>query len=242
MSAFGAIGKFLSQCFFNVKWRCNVCGKEIFEDKNFCSSCESKLPFIKENYCNKCGRKLIVSSPYCSTCKDRLTSLDTCRSVFSYENEIATLIKKAKFGGKKYILEIFAEYLAKAIIDYHFEVDALVFVPMTKRAKRKRGYNQSEIMARLVGEKLKLPVLDCVEKVKETKRQASLDREQRLKNLENAFKIKIKADVEGKDLLIIDDVTTTGSTAEALAKKLKSAAAMTVNLLTVASVAPQSGY
>ena len=236
------VSQFISKYFFGVKWRCNICGKELFDEASFCPSCEKKLPFIGEDSCGHCGSKLKVKQEFCSTCKDRLVSIDKSRSVFTYENEVAVLIKKAKFNGRKYILEIFADYLAQTLVKNFDGIDALVYVPMTKNAKRRRGYNQSEIMARLVGEKLNLSVLDCVEKVQDTKRQSTLDREQRLKNLQNVFKVTSKKEIIGKNLLIIDDVSTTGSTAETLAKKLKSAGVKTVNLLTVASVAPKMGY
>ena len=242
MSFIKKIKNFIAELFFNARWRCNVCGKEIFDGKYFCQECESKLPFNDGIICAHCGRKTIAPESYCSTCKEKLVALDKCRSAFVYDGEIAKLIKKAKFGGKRYILEIFSSYLSNCYFKHYFNSDVIVYVPMTKKALRKRGYNQSQILAQLVSDKVGVPTVDCIEKIKDTKRQATLDRAQRLKNLEGAFKITSRSMIKDKSVLIIDDVTTTGSTAEVIAERLKRAGASIVNLLTVASVPPKAGY
>lgn len=226
---------------FNRKWRCLCCGKEIFEG-NFCSECEQKLPYNDGAICGHCGRKVIAFEPYCTTCKGLLVALDLCRSCFSYEEPINKLIKRAKYGNQKYILEYFSERLALLYLKNYFNADGLVFIPMTNKAKTKRGYNQSEILARQVSEKIGVPVIDCVAKTKETKRQATLSRQERRKNLLDAFKVTDKKSVKNKVLVLIDDVTTTGSTAEVLAELLKRAGAQKVYLITVASTPPIDKY
>ena len=83
---------------------------------------------------------------------------------------------------------------------------------------------------------------DGIIKVKETKRQATLSRDDRLKNLKGAFRVKNKKEIKDKTVLIVDDVTTTGATGEAVAEKLKKAGAKAVYLLTVASLPPKDKY
>lgn len=230
------LSKLITAFAFNPKWRCNVCGKEIFDGEYFCKECLDSLPFNDQSICEHCGRKTKIAEDYCLTCKGVLTEVDKARSCFDYDGSIKKLILGAKYNGKKYLLEIFSEYLSALYFKNLFAVDYLTFIPMTSKAERKRGYNQSKVMCELVSGKVNVPVFYGAVKKKETPRQAKLDRSQRLKNLTDVFKIEDKKLIEGKKVLIVDDVTTTGSTAEALAKKLKSAGAQTVYLLTVASV------
>ena len=236
------IKRILGKWFFYPKWRCVVCGKEIFDGAYVCQDCYNQLPFITGAKCGHCGRKVIAFENYCSTCKNVLVSLDLCRSVFSYEKPISGLIKKAKYDNGKYLIEYFAELLAPIYLQNYISADLLTFVPMTDKAKKKRGYNQSELLAEAVAKRINLPVVNCLKKVKETNRQATLGRKDRLKNLEEAFRVFDKKAVKDKSVVIVDDVTTTGATAEVIAKRLKKAGAKQVFLITVASTPPIDKY
>lgn len=234
--------KFTRKYLFNPKWRCNLCGKEIFDDGYFCKDCENDLPFIKGNVCDHCGRTLINAQNYCSTCKENLTAIDKARSVFDYKDGIIGLIHKLKFGNGGYLARIFAEQLYGVYIKNRFDGDLLTFVPMTQKAVRKRGYNQAQLIADELGKLLELPVVECVSKVKDSKKQEGLKRSERLKNLTEAFKVTNRKAVKGKNVVIVDDVSTTGSTGQAIAERLKKAGAIKVYLLSVASVPPFDGY
>ncbi len=236
------IAKFFKEYFYNPNWRCLSCGKEIFENEKFCSTCKSSLPYNDGAICEHCGRAVTAFEPYCSTCKNVLVDLDKCRSPFIYAPPISTLIKKAKYDRGIYIIDYFADQLSLAYLQNYFNADYLTFVPMTQKAEKKRGYNQSKILAEKLSLLINVPVLDCVEKTKETERQATLGRAERLKNLDGVFKVFDKKSIKDKSILIIDDVSTTGATAEVLAKRLKSAGAKIVNLLTVASTPPIDRY
>lgn len=228
--------KFFEKFLFSPKWRCNVCGREIFDGEYFCEDCLKSLSYNDGVICEHCGRKTALPEEYCLTCKGILTSIDKGRSCFNYEGAVRKLITGAKYYGKKYLLDVFSEYLYSAYCKNLFVVDYLTYIPMTNKAQRKRGYNQSKVLCELLSKKVSVPVFEGVIKKKETKRQAKLDRSQRLKNLDGAFRIEDKKLIKGKNVLIVDDVTTTGATGEAMAKKLKSAGAKAVYLLTVASV------
>ncbi len=233
----------IEKAFFNSKWKCLLCGDEIFdESKRFCENCESTLPFNEGAICEHCGRKVIASEPYCSTCKGVLVSLDACRSCFNYQKPIDKLIKDVKYHNKRYLIDYLSERLSLLYLKNYFNADGFVFVPMTKKAFNKRGFNQSELLARKVSERTNVPVLDCLEKVKDTKRQATLTRAERLKNLDSAFRVKDRKVVKDKTLVIVDDVSTTGATAQAIASKLKRAGATKVYLITVASTPPIEKY
>ena len=107
---------------------------------------------------------------------------------------------------------------------------------------RRRGYNQSYILAKGLSERLNVELFESVEKIKQTKRQATLTKKERQKNLVGAFKITDKKSVKDKTIVIVDDVTTTGATSEVLAERLKSAGARNVYLITVASLPPKDKY
>ena len=236
------ISDFCDKYIFNVKWRCAVCEKEIFDGGYFCEECKAALPFNEGAICNHCGRRLNEPAEYCSTCKEFILSPDVLRSVFVYEKPVSSLIMKLKYGGKKYIADVFAEYLANVYFKFGFDADFAVFVPMTARAERKRGFNQSKLLADKFSALTGVPLCDCVSKIKETDRQATLGREKRMTNLSGVYKITDAGSVKGKSIVIIDDVSTTGATAESLSHKLKKAGATKVCVLTVASVPPAHGY
>lgn len=236
------IKAFFKKYLFNPTWRCLSCGKEIFEDEYFCKDCYNALPFNSGAICDHCGRQTVASENYCSTCKNVLVSLDKCRSVFNYEGKIAFLIKQAKYENKKYLLDYFANELTALYKNCPFTADIVVCVPMTEKSLKKRGYNQSKILAQTFAKNCNLPFIDCLVKEKETSRQATLSREERRKNLQGVFRVAKRKEVKDKCVLLIDDVTTTGSTAEIIAKRLKGAGAKAVYLLTIASVPPIDKY
>lgn len=235
MKLFKRIKAFNRKIFFNPKWRCLSCGREIF-DGDFCEDCKKSLPYVSGTYCNHCGRETKVAEEYCLTCKNFLVSLDKGRSVFRYEKPIDTLIQKAKYYNEKYLIEYFGQELAGLYYKSYFNSDYLCFVPMSKQRKKKRKYNQGKLLAEELSRRINVPVFYGIEKSKETPRQAKLSKAERLKNLQGSFSVRDKKMIKDKNILIVDDVSTTGATAEVLAKKLKESGVKTVNLITVASV------
>lgn len=233
---FNVIKSFFDRYFFYDKWSCNLCRKEKFDDEFFCEECESKLPKNDHNFCDHCGRKTEQKENFCLSCKERQVYLDKARSSFCYEYPISNLIKSYKYYGKKYLVNLFSHYLYQTAIKNDFKPDYICYVPMTKKALRKRKFNHGELLAKQLGEKLSVEVLDCIEKVRETKRQANLDRKERLNNLQGSFHLSQRKIFENKKIIIVDDVLTTGATSEVLAKLIKGANAKSVYLLTIASV------
>ena len=234
--------KAIRKYIFNERWRCNACGKEIFDDGYFCEDCKSKLPYILGNICNHCGRVLINAQEYCSTCRETMTDVDKARSVFVYKDQVVGLIHKLKFGNGGYLSRVFASEMYGLYLKNRFDADILTFVPMTDEAVKRRGYNQSRLMAEELGKLINLPVKALAIKKEETKKQEGLSRKERLVNLENAFMVDQRKFIKDKKIMIIDDVSTTGATVQALAKRLKKAGASAVYLLSVANVPPCDGY
>lgn len=238
--------KTLFSKFLNILYpahiKCIFCGNEI-EVKNeydSCDECLSSLPKIEKDYCLKCGSQQVEDFVgTCLSCKKTNYSFEYARSVFKYADNVQNAILKLKFGSGKYLLRPLSAYMRDCLTKLNWEYDYITFVPMHPTAFKKRGYNQSEEFAKILSEYLNKPVIDAFQKVKSTKNQAQLSSSERKTNLKDAFKLKIK-NCSNKSYLIIDDVFTTGSTTNELAKLLKSHKASKVYVFTLAHSCLQS--
>lgn len=225
--------KAVKAALFPADLTCDVCGRETF-GSNICAECAAKLAVNDKNTCPVCGRKT-ARNEICAECKSVLPAFDRAVSAFVYTDGAVTLVKKFKEGGA-YLKDYFADTVCEKLKNFP-PFDCIVCVPMTRRAKRKRGYNQSELLAKAISERTGAPFINgALEKVKETPEQKRLSREERSKNLGGSFKVVRKAEIAGKRVLIADDVLTTGATSDELSKTLKKAGAEKVYLATVASV------
>lgn len=230
------IKKVAKKLLFPVNYTCNVCGKEIFDGAYFCSDCENHLPRIKQAKCNHCGRITPYAVTSCDSCVERNSNFDKARSVFDYSNPIDGLIKDFKYNGKRYLSEVFANELKTIYYSEFVQADVIVYVPMTDERLRKRGYNQARLLAEELSEILNVPVVhNAVVKTKETERQANLSRDERRVNLSKTFKA-YKKEINGKSVLLVDDVLTTGATCDLISELLKKKGAKEVTVFTVASV------
>lgn len=214
-------------------YTCDVCGGEVFGGERVCKRCLDALPWNNKLICPYCGRKVLEAGA-CIECKAKPLSVSAARSVFTYEGEAARLVLRMK-RGERYLCATLVDFLLP-FAELFVDVDAITYVPMTPRSERKRGYNQSFLLAQGLSDKTGLPLLACAEKVRETKAQKTLSRRAREENLKGCFKITDRSAVKDKSVLIVDDTMTTGSTASELAERLKSAGAQYVYLLTVTSV------
>ena len=216
--------------------RCPVC-EEIVNEKGhlICKACIKKLPFVKDPYCIKCGKEIISEDcAYCDECKsDR--EFESGRGLCNYTDEMKHIILKIKYDNKREYIEGFAKLMA---IRYEkfikvSKIDCIIPVPLHSSRKRMRGFNQSDILAKYLSKYLDLPVFfDCLCRVKKTKDQKGLNRTERLHNLDNAFMVRdLPSNI--KNILIVDDVYTTGTTIEKCAKVLKDSGINKIYFLTV---------
>ncbi|MDE6505500.1 MAG: ComF family protein [Clostridia bacterium] len=224
---------FLAETFFPKSFTCDICGVETFKT-NLCPDCAETVDFIGEGCCPVCGRKT-VRPEICLECKEKPPLFKKAVSAFVYENGGVLLIKKFK-DGNGYLKEYFADLLAEKIKNLP-AADCIVYVPMTKKAQRRRGYNQSELLAYSLSKRINIPVIkDALKKVKETDEQKSLAKSERAKNLSGCFAVNKPEEIKGKNILLADDVMTTGVTAEEITRALLAAGALNVYSCAVASV------
>ena len=155
------------------------------------------------------------------------------RSPLVYEGETRRMIYSLKFGKKKYLAQTLGALMADEFLKDDMAADIIVYVPMTEAEEKKRGFNQSELLAEEVGRRLNIAVLPALVKIKDTKAQKELSGKERAQNLEGAFECVFEQ-VKNRRILLIDDIFTTGATANECAKVLLKAKAREVNILTAA--------
>ena len=223
----------LDACDAAHNYTCDLCGREVFENERICKTCRAELPKI-ERCCPFCGRR-VREEGVCLECKKQPLTVEKARSCYLHEDGAATLVLRFK-RGEKYLVHALAEDLAPLLEREFPDCDALTFVPMTKRAERARGYNQSKLLAAELSRRTGRELLDVAEKRKETKAQKTLGRAAREANLKGAFHLIHRKEVKGRRILIVDDTMTTGATAGELASLFYRAGAGWVGLITFTSV------
>lgn len=198
-----------------------------------CETCLAELPRAEGRRCDACW--LPLRGPACATCAAHPTSLSRLRSVFRYEGEVRRLVHAFKFGGHSALGKALAGQLARCYREQGLEADVVAPVPLTRARKRSRGYNQAGLLARELGPEIGVPVFEALRRRGNATPQASsATAEQRRANVVGVFEPAGRSDVEGKRVLLIDDVATTGATLSACAVVLLSMGASGVIGLTLA--------
>lgn len=218
---------------FPENFTCELCGKEIFDGGRFCDKCKAAVVFNDGVTCPVCGRRTGVPE-LCLDCKANAPLFDRAVSALVYSDGAKKLLLAYK-NDRPYLKNYFAELLYKKCLQFN-DAEAICFVPMTSKAQSRRGYNQAYLLAKELSKRMKLPLLKyAIEKIKDTAPQKSLTRKEREQNLKSSFKA-YREDVEGKTLIVVDDVLTTGATADAVCAELKKHGAKKIYFATVASV------
>ena len=215
---------------------CVCCDRECDLDNDYriCSRCKDRIPFAKDHYCLKCGETIPESYDYCITCKNAKYNFDYARSIFAYTELTAPIILRFKYNGQR----MYAKPLAHLMKDFYDDSDivsqVVTYVPMPESRQKQRGYNQAYELCREFCELSKLPMLDLLKRKEETQKQSVLNAEERRKNIIGSFVAINKSLIKNKDILLIDDVFTTGSTTSECAKVLKEKGARSVVVFTLA--------
>lgn len=215
---------------------CICCGRECDLDNNYriCSHCLESLDFTGDHYCLSCGEKISEDYDYCLKCKDDLYDFDYARNIFIYDDIISTAIMNFKYNGKlDYSLP-----LGTLLKDYYSNsdiiADVVTFVPMPKDREKKRGYNQAKELAKVFSSLTEITMEEMLERVEPAIKQSVLTAKERRENIKGTITAINKHKIKNKDILIIDDVLTTGATASECAKILKKSGARSVCVLTIA--------
>lgn len=214
---------------------CICCRKENDSDSPYriCSRCFDKIPFTKDKFCLKCGEIINGDYDFCITCKNKTYNFDYARSVMAYNKTTAPIIMKFKYNG----LKSFGLPLAHLLKDFYESSDLIAntvtFVPMPEEREKERGYNQSKVLCEHFSFLTNIPMIDSLYRTRSLPKQSTLNSDDRAKNIKGSFKAINKHEIRGKEILLIDDVMTTGATASECAKVLLSAGAKNVQVLTL---------
>jgi ComF family protein len=169
----------------------------------------------------------------CALCRRGARGFDAAYSFGFYEADLRKLIHLFKYGRVQTLAGPLGKLLARAL-PHEQAFDVIVPMPLHWRKRWQRGFNPSDLLAREIGRRTHVPVENAVRRVKNTPAQAGLTRAKRRLNVSGAFRAKKRADLDGRRVLLIDDVMTTGATAASCARALQRAGASHVTLLTLA--------
>ncbi len=192
----------------------------------FCHHCIRRIQYIQKPYCLRCGQPL-THGTLCHACRrGRFHHLDMARAVAVFSSPLREAIHHFKYRHNLRLMPILGDLMAWRVRPNALEDYVLVPVPLHPSREKDRGYNQAALLARHLGKRLDLPVLEnALIRAKETQPQVTLGFRDRMKNVRDAFTVALPEQVRGRHILLIDDVMTTGSTLEASARALKEAGA-----------------
>lgn len=206
--------------------------KVIYPEGLVCDSCGREAVLTENGFCPECalGAESFINAPY-------LEGVDGYTAAYIYNDVSSRMVKRLKYGGARYM----ARPLARAIVlpaDWH--IDAVVPVPLHYKRFRERGFNQSELISKHLAEINGLELrTDLLERIRPTQQQTALSVSARKRNVKDAFEADEAC--KGLDILIVDDVRTTGSTLVACAEALRKAGCGRVYAATVCFAQTEGG-
>ncbi|MNX69351.1 DNA utilization protein GntX [compost metagenome] len=220
------------------KQHCLLCDEAADGSTPICMACETDLPWLGD-HCECCALPLPAAGLTCGQCLNQPPAFERVIAPWTYSFPVDSLITRFKHSAKWPFGHLLAELLTQAL-QHRFDDDLprpelLVPVPLGKRRLRQRGFNQAAMLARWISASLDIP---CDERLllrtQDTDAQQDLNAEARKKNLRNAFALTPKTSLKGRHLALVDDVLTTGATAQALARLLMDAGAARVDVYCLA--------
>jgi ComF family protein len=221
---------------------CYGCDAEV-EEGLVCEGCRLALFTHELAVCPKCGRPCASSARSCGQCDIRF-SLSRVRALGLYVPPFDKLVQAFKYSGKTRVGELLGQSLAALVQQDEVlsAADAVCPVPLHPARLRERGFNQSLLLAAAISMSTRIPFRECLTRTKNTPTQTlKTNPEDRLKNLVGAFRLKVDASVDGKRILLVDDVMTTGATLDQAAQALLKGGAASV-LGAVVAAAHAGGF
>lgn len=217
---------------------CVICENELKIGERFiCGDCYLNIDFIESHFCRRCGAPIDRDRKRCKYCKGIKFHFKKVRAVGTYTSPLSEMVHFLKYSRKTRIakrLGILMGNVFKSDSELN-STDIIVPVPLHRVRQRERGYNQSKLLAKVVADiTSKRLVVDAVIRKKPTKSQTLLSSEERVINLKNAFEVVAPERIKGRKVVLVDDVLTTGTTLEEMAKTLVGAGANSIYCLVLA--------
>lgn len=215
--------------------------RETEENSLICPGCWDKIEKNLPPFCASCGRHLnarAIEKNTCASCANEKFYFNRAFSPCLYTGTVKKLIHEFKYRGKDYLGKPLGSLMNMFIKDYRLPVEHLDFIipmPLHKIRQREREFNQAEILSQQISKEFNMEILTGgLIRSKPTKAQARLALKERLRNMEESFLVAKPHLIEDKNLLLVDDVLTTGATASEAAKSLKESGAKVILLMTLA--------
>ncbi len=229
---FKRISLFMADLLFPEK--CIVCGCVVsILNNRVCPECMGKINDLRD-HCQRCYG--LVEQGNCTICSDRAFYLDGNYTLTEYTGVMETILHGLKFSMARRAAFPLAEMLNRKFACVIRKCDVITFVPMNKAKKWRRGYNQSEIIARNIGKRTGIPCKTLLKERPKSGTQRTLRLRDRFLNALDRYSVTDKPMVKGKVLLLVDDVFTTGATINECARILKEKGAVAVYSVTLARV------
>lgn len=214
---------------------CYFCGTPLDGHKYICSDCLGALKKVSGPVCARCGKPAAEAGRLCPQCAAGEREFFLARSYGQYRPD--TLLSKAitgmKYRGERALATELGPLLNQGLTGELVRRGELItYVPLTDRKLRERGFNQAKLLARYLAQEVDLPLVEALMKTRETQPQAELGRKERRTNLKDSF-APVRT-IHRDEVLLIDDVFTTGATATECSKALKHAGAKRVYVVTLA--------
>jgi len=219
---------------------CAGCGVPVETGRLFCARCEAELTIVTPPFCHICGRPFASSQGndhICGECLQVPPFFKAARSVFVYKDPIKRAIIQFKFLGCTALAGLLAKVMVTNLNEFIKQIapEVIIPVPLHIYRLRERGYNQCLLLAQYMARILGIPCEKRIlKKVKSTLPQVELSFFQRRLNIKGSFAVSSQNAVQGKRILLVDDVLTTGSTVNECARALQKAGADGVWVVTLA--------
>jgi len=228
---------------FALPPRCAGCGTIVTDVHSFCADCWKRIDFLASAGCVTCGTPLEgTDGQCCAVCLARPPRIERTRAAVAYDELTRSLALRLKYGRKVAIAKTMARYMAPLIGTPPGEA-LLVPVPLHRGRLWQRGFNQSAIIASELGRRTGLDYNAVVlRRVKRTPPLKGMSQQQRRRAVAGAFKVGDRSVLAGRTIVLVDDVLTTGSTANACARELQRAGAARVELISWARVVRPSPF
>lgn len=215
--------------------RCPVCdGIAAPRGELICTGCRERLSYIAEPTCKRCGKEILrKEQEYCGDCARVRHSYTAGKALFAYDEVMKKSVGAFKYKGRQEYSEWYGREMARVYGDQirRWGAEALIPVPIHKSRYRERGYNQAALLVRSLAKYTGLPAdEEALVRIKKTTAQKTLSTKERAKNLQDAFQLS-KSVVQYKRIILVDDIYTTGSTADACAGVLREGGVEQVYLL-----------
>ena len=216
--------------------KCIVCDDELDHTTKhcMCKSCLDSMPTIKKP-CIRCGAEIFDGGKVCIECKSDTRLFKQAIAPFNFCDKTVSLVYRFKYGAERYLAKYMAYFMTNCVVSNKIDFDIIIPVPLSDKRLKLRGFNQAELLAKYIAQDLDKPIeLNSLIRSRDTLTQTHLSKQERKDNLKQAFDITDKSPIKGKNILLVDDIFTTGATSDEITKVLLDNGAKNVVVVTFA--------